>query len=451
MTARRRGPQRTRTDRATTRAAFDRVLDVRLADRSPALLVGRLAQRGRDILFEYDDEFLSSDLALSPLGAPLRAGVQQETTRIFDGLHGLFHDSCPDGWGLRLMDRELARQGRDPATVLPLERLQFLGTRAMGALTYHPATDPELPPAPINLRELADQSVRVFDGSPEAVLPALVKAGGSAAGARPKVLVAYNAETDEMRSGAEETPVGFRSYLVKFPTQEDGADIGAVEMAYAAMARDAGIAVPATRLFSAGRRRRCFGVERFDRIPVGAATERRHVHTLGGLLHASHREFGCTYSHYLRATAKLTRDRREVVEAFRRMVFNALACNRDDHVRNCAFLMEPHGAWHLSPAYDMVYAPGPGGEHSMTIGTAGARPTYRNFLEVAEPEGLTSGEVAEVVDQVAASVGRWLTRADEFGVARATAAMVNGAITRACADGRAPRRGRSGVGRPGRP
>jgi serine/threonine-protein kinase HipA len=268
------------------------------------------------------------------------------------------------------------------------------------------------------------------------VLPALARAGGSAAGAWPKVLVAYDAMAGEMRSGAEDTPAGFQPYLVKFPTKEDGADIGAVEMAYAAMARAAGIAMPATRLFSAGRRRRCFGVERFDRVRAGTSTERRHVHSLGGLLHASHRAFGCTYSQFLRATARLTNDRREVVEAFRRMVFNVLACNRDDHVRNFAFLMEPGGTWRLSPAYDLVYSSGPGSEHSMMIGTEGSRPTYRNFLEVAAPEGIAPHEVAEIVDRVAGSVMRWPEFAGEQGVARATIARVRDAITRTCADGR---------------
>jgi serine/threonine-protein kinase HipA len=398
--------------------------------------VGRLAQRGHEILFEYDAAFIATGLALSPLGLPLRAGVQQEATRIFQGLHGLFYDSLPDGWGLRLMDREFARRGLDPAAIKPVERLQFLGTRAMGALTYHPAADPEQPPAPIDLGELAAQSERLFEGSPEDVLPALVRAGGSAAGARPKVLVSYDARSHEMRSGAEDVPAGFRSWLVKFPTKEDGADSGAVEMAYAAMARTAGIDMPSTRLFSAGRGRRCFGVERFDRIPAGTTTERRHVHTLGGLLHASHREFGCTYSQYLQAAAQLTHDRREVVEAFRRMVFNVLAYNRDDHVRNFAFLMEPGGSWRLSPAYDLVYGPGPGGEHSMMIGTEASRPAYRNFLEVAEPAGLSPNEVSEVVDRVEESVLRWPEHADEYGVSHATVAKVHEALKRACADTR---------------
>jgi serine/threonine-protein kinase HipA len=176
-------------------------------------------------------------------------------------------------------------------------------------------------------------------------------------------------------------------------------------------------------------------VERFDRVREGSHTIRRHVHTLGGLLHASHREFGCTYSQYLAATDSLTHDRRETLQAFRRMVFNVLGYNRDDHVKNFSFLMEPDGEWRLSPAYDLVYAPGPGGEHSMLVGTEGARPTYRNFLEVASAAGVTGSDVAEIVDQVAATVVRWPEYAAEYAVTRATVAKIREAITRAHADG----------------
>lgn len=432
MSAKKTGARATHESRRTAGGVFDRLLEVRLADRPLPLRVGQLAQRNHDIFFEYDDAFLQSNLTLSPLGLPLRDGVHQESTQIFQGLHGLFQDSLPDGWGLRLMDREFARRGRDPATVTPTERLQFLGTRAMGALTYHPPTDLELPSELIVLSALADQATRIYEGSAEEVLSALVRAGGSPAGARPKVLVAFNANADEMRSGAEAIPPGFQAYLVKFPTAEDGADIGAVEMAYSAMARAAGIDMPATRLFDAGRGRRCFGVERFDRIRSDTGTERRHVHTLGGLLHTSHREFGCSYSHYLDATAALTRDRREVIEAFRRMVFNVLASNRNDHVRNVAFLMEPDGGWRLTPAYNLVYASGPQGEHSMMIGSAGGRPTWKNFREVAATASIEQREIVEIVDQVESAVLQWRDFAVSLEVAGATLTQIERAISDAC-------------------
>ena len=131
------------------------------------------------------------------------------------------------------------------------------------------------------------------------------------------------------------------------------------------------------------------------------------MHTLGGLLHASHREFGATYGHYLDAAWNLTRDHRVVLQAFRRMVFNVLAHNRDDHVKNVSFLMEPDGVWRLAPAYDLMYTAGPRGEHSMMIDTEGARPTLANFLHVASAATISDAEALAVIDEVAEAVGGW--------------------------------------------
>ncbi|CAN5178912.1 type II toxin-antitoxin system HipA family toxin [soil metagenome] len=422
------------TKAARASSAFDALVEVRLDDRADRPVVGRIAQRGYDIFFEYDGSFLATGLEISPLGVPLRSGLYRDPDRVFAGLPGVFADSLPDGWGLRLMDRDFAKRGMNPATVTPVERLQAVGTRAMGALTYHPADDEDTPPLMLDLDELAEQAERIHAGSAEDVLPALLQAGSSPAGARPKVLVDYDPATGEMRSGAADILSGHRPYLVKFPTLEDGKDAGAVEMAYAAMARGAGVIMPKTMLFETRDGRRCFGVERFDRVvPTGEAShwERRHVHTLGGLLHASHREFGATYQHYLDAARSLTRDQRAVVQAFRRMVFNVLAHNRDDHVKNFAFLMDPDGTWRLTPAYDLTYTDGPNGEHSMMIGTEGARPTMANFLAVGAAASIPVADVQVVVDEVAGAVGHWATHAAAFDIRSATRRRIGAAIARA--------------------
>jgi serine/threonine-protein kinase HipA len=405
-------------------------LDVFLMDRVPRLHVGRLIQQGHEIWFEYASAFLETDIELSPFALPLRPGVHQESTRVFRGLHGLFQDSLPDGWGLRLMDREFARRGIEPATVTPIQRLRFMGSRAMGALTYEPAERFALDNEPLELDTVAAQAERIYNGSPETVLQALVVAGGSPGGARPKILVAYNPDTHAMYSGTDDIPPGFQAYLIKFPTQEDGDDIGAVEMAYADMARDAGLVIPPTRLFTTASGRRCFGVERFDRV-MGT---RRHVHSLGGLLQVSHREFGCTYSEYLRTTIRLTHDNEQGYEAFRRMIFNVLSYNRDDHVKNFAFLMQPSGTWELAPAYDLVYSSGPAGEHSMMVGSEGARPTYRNFLEVADIAGIPSGAVQRITERILDATARWREYAYRYDVKEETIMKIEEAMNRARRD-----------------
>ncbi len=387
-------------------------LDVILTDRITPLRIGRLLRQNNEILFEYDATFTASGIELSPFALPLGTGIRKESTRIFNGLFGVFDDSLPDGWGRRLMDREFARMGIEPARVSPLDRLHFIGDRGLGALSYRPAADMDAAPSQVDFDDLVEHSQRIDEGSPEAVLPQLVVAGGSPAGARPKVMIWYNPDTDRMLTGGDAPPGDFVGYLVKFPTRDDGKDIGGVEMAYADMARQAGIDIPDTKLFMTGTDLACFGIQRFDR----AGNERRHIHTLGGLLNASHREFGCTYSDYLRATTLLTRNRSATLQAFRRMVFNVLAHNRDDHVKNFSFLMDPSGEWNLSPAYDLIFSDGPNGEHSMMVGREGRNPTYSNFMEVADRENIDEGTCKTIVEEVRESLSEWVTFATKYKV-----------------------------------
>lgn len=379
------------------------VLDVYLSDRPEPLKVGRLAESNREIFFEYDSGFTALGIEISPFALPAGPGLRREKDRVFAGLFGVFDDSLPDGWGRRLMDREFAQRGREPGTLSPLDRLHFIGERAIGALTYSPADDGN-DEYIIDLDDLASQSERIYYGSTETVLHELVIAGGSPAGARPKILVAYNPKSEEMLVGAEKPPDGFVNYLVKFPTDDDGQDAGVIEMAYSEIAVSAGIEIPNTRLFKTQKGRICFGIERFDRVKDNA---RRHIHTLGGLLNVSHREFGCTYSDYIRATSILTRDRSNTLQALRRMVFNIIMHNRDDHVKNFSYIMEPDGTWQLSPAYDLMFSYGPNGEHSMMIGREGRNPGLSDILQVAEQGEIVGAEVQAVVEEVREAAMQW--------------------------------------------
>jgi serine/threonine-protein kinase HipA len=381
-----------------------RKLEVRLQLGAEPVTVGTLAERERRIFFEYAPSFLRSGLQLSPIHLPLRPGLHEGPPTPFAGLAGVFADSLPDGWGLLLMDRAFRQRGVGRETVTPLDRLAFLGTRAMGALTYHPPADPEEGfGAAIELDEMAEQAERLLEGSAEEVLPELLRAGGSPGGARPKVVVGFREADGAMVSGAGPLPAGFQAMLVKFGARADAADAGAVELAYSRMAAAAGIRVPPARLFATPGGGRYFAAERFDR-PGG---ERRHVHTLAGLLHADFRIPSLDYEAYLRATLHLTRDHTEVVEAFRRMVFNVLACNRDDHARNFAFLMEPDGTWRHTPAYDLTFSAGPGGEHTMSIAGEGRTPGRRHFAELAAKMSISPQVRDATFEQVDAAVARW--------------------------------------------
>jgi len=389
-----------------------RKLDVGLELGDDAVAVGTLAERDRRVFFEYAPEFLRSGLQLSPIHLPLRAGVHEGPPAPFAGLPGVFGDSLPDGWGLLLMDRAFRRRGVSREAIGPLDRLAFLGTRAMGALTYHPATGPEDELDAVELEEMAEQAERLLEGSAEEVLPELLRAGGSPGGARPKVVVGFREEDGAMISGAGELPPGYRALLVKFTARADPHDAGAVELAYSRMAAAAGIRVPPARLFSTPGGGRYFAADRFDR-PEG---ERRHVHTLAGLLHADFRLPSLDYEAYLRATLHLTRDLGAVAEAFRRMVFNVLACNRDDHARNFSFLMEPDGTWRHTPAYDLTFSSGPGGEHTMSVAGEGRMPTRRHFSQLAAKMGIEPRARDALVEQVDAAVSDWPRFAAGTGV-----------------------------------
>jgi serine/threonine-protein kinase HipA len=408
-----------------------RKLEVRLDWGDEQVLVGTLAEQKGRIYFEYDAAFLESGLPISPFKLPLRAGLFEHVDREFAEVFGAFNDSLPDGWGLLLMDREFRKQGLRPASVSVLDRLAYIGTRGMGALTYHPPTPAaEEGSHRIDLDALASQAERVLEGSAEEILPALRIAGGSPAGARPKVVVGVR-EDGHLVSGASELPAGYRPFLVKFPAKEDVSDIGAVEAAYALMAGAAGLNVPPTTLFETGDGGRHFGAERFDRD----GNQRLHMHTLGGLLHASHRLPSLEYEGFLKATLLLTKDQRQVEEAFRRMVFNVLAHNRDDHVKNLSYLMDRGGMWRLAPSYDLVFSDGPRGQHSMAVAGEAERPTERDMLRVAEDCDLDLRPAREIIQQVRDSIGQWSGFARATGVSRATARRI-GRVLAAEPDGR---------------
>jgi serine/threonine-protein kinase HipA len=300
------------------------------------------------------------------------------------------------------MDRHLRRQGHDPARLTPIDRLSYLGRRTMGALTYHPPAVPEQDPLALDLQRLADAATRVLKGHGSDVLPELLRAGGSPAGARPKVLVGVRGE--ELLSGEDDLPDGFEHWLVKFNAKDDGTDGGRVELTYAHMAARAGIDVPPVRLFGTGKRGAYFGVRRFDRLP---GNRRVHVHTLGGLLHANFRVPSCDYDHLFKVARRLTHDHRALVECFRRMAFNVAAHNRDDHVKNFAFLLDDGGTWSLSPAYDLTFSSGPGGQHQMSIDGEGDAPTREGCLALAQRHGIGRSEAETVLEQVHDAVSSW--------------------------------------------
>lgn len=393
--------------------------------------VGRLAWRDRVIYFEYDAAFLATRLELSPFRLKLGPGVVEGPTAVFERLHGLFNDSLPDGWGRLLMDRKLRQVGIQPDQLTPLDRLAWIGGHGMGALTYRPE-HPALAGAgdAIDLDRLAEQSRMVLEDSPKAVLDELLSIGGSPQGARPKALVGVSVDGGSLIHGVDDLPDSYEHWIVKFRSSTDPSDVGAVEQAYAAMAREAGVTMPPTALFPAKRGAGYFGIKRFDR----RGNRRVHILTASGLLDIDHTLPSLGYGGLLKATRSLTRRQSEVEQVFTRMVLNVFARNRDDHTKNHSFLMEADGGWFVSPAYDVTFSSGPGGEHALDVAGEGRDPGAEHIHAVADEVGVSRKVAVAVIDRVRMVVDRWPGFARDSGVSKRMASSIdrvlNGVRTR---------------------
>ncbi len=379
--------------------------------------VGKCLHVDHEIFFEYQPDFIKTNLELSPFKLPLKSGVYSDNERVFEGLPGLLYDSLPDGWGLLLMDRYFRQQGFEFNTISPLQRLAYIGERALGALSYQPCEDIDYEwKRKIGLDTLARDCEIVLRGKDDHVLSELIIAGGSPGGARPKVIVGFNHERNELCSGVCDIPSDFQHYLIKFSAMIDVNDNAQVEYAYSLMARDCGIDMSETRLFDAGKFGSAFGISRFDRIN----NSRIHMHTLSGLLHANFRVPNLDYTDFLKATWLLTQDKQAVLQGFRRMVFNVLTHNRDDHSKNFSFLYH-HNQWQLSPAYDLTFSSGIAGEHTMTIAGEGANPTIKHFLEVARRLNIDELKAHKIVNEIKAVINNWSSYAKRANVDKSTA------------------------------
>ncbi len=386
-------------------------------------LVGELAESDGRVYFEYDSKFLENPLWLSPFKLPPEAGLQEHRDLSFGPLFGLFDDSLPDGWGLLLMDRYFRQNDIVLETVSPLDRLAYMGSRTMGALTYHPSTQQEGSGKQIiDLHNMAEASYQLLEGKSKDILPQLLRAGGSPGGARPKVLVGLNG--DNMISGADLLPEGYTGWLIKFPQKKEAVDDGYIEYAYSQMARDAGIFMPETRLFNTESGEAFFGVERFDR----QQNQRRHLHTFGNLIHSNFRIPSCDYEQLLKVTRILTKNQTDVIAAFRMMVFNILTHNRDDHVKNFAFMLDATNSWKLSPAYDLTFTHGPGGEHTMTVAGEGKAPNRQHILKIAQDAGIAKPTATDIIDKTITAIETWPDYAENSGVRKTTIQKIRKAI-----------------------
>lgn len=382
--------------------------------------VGRLAIRDGIIYFQYDEEFLQSNLEISPIKLPLQRGVIELPRDPFEGLAGVFNDSLPDGWGRLLFDRLLRSEGISPSDISPLDRLAYVGLHGMGGLVYEPDESPESSNEMIDLDLLATQTQQVLQGDSEEVIAELLALNGSSAGARPKALIGVDAERKNISYGTNFSIDGFEPWMVKFPNSLDGKDAGAIEYVYALMAVDAGIKMPEVHLFPSKKGGGYFAVKRFDR----EGNKRLHMHTVSGLVHSNFRFPSLDYEDLLSLTGVLTKDIREVEKMFRLAVFNVMAHNRDDHAKNFSFLMNEFGEWKLSPAYDLTFSSGPGGEQSTMVMGEGRNITVKHLTKLGREAKLSKEFIENVIEQTSSALSKWSNLSKDFGVGKSNRELI---------------------------
>jgi serine/threonine-protein kinase HipA len=370
-------------------------------------LVGNLAlsQRG-EIWFDYSPLWVKSGFGLSPMSQfNLKLGpFKSNNQNLFNGLHGVFNDALPDGWGMLLMDRTLKKQfGWDPHEITPIDRLAYMSNRAMGGLEFRPAMPSSLDSSIPSLEELARDVMLVEEGTQEEVINSLAIFGGSPGGARPKVTIAMHKRDNHCISGFGDIPAEFDHWIIKFRTINLDPDcMGRIELAYSKMAQNAKIEMPPIKLIQVKLRNKMedyFAVQRFDRV----GNIKRHVISLAGMLEISHRSPSIDYLNLLKAVYFATKDHGEVKRAFRLMVFNVLAHNKDDHAKNFSFIHK-NNSWKLAPAYDLTFSSGMNNQHTTAVSGEGL-PTLRAIQEIAKE--LTISDWKEIVLEVYEAVSSW--------------------------------------------
>ena len=380
------------------------------------------------IKMEYTPEFINSGYNPSPLFVTPEKGRVYEFSQLpfgtFKGLPGFIADCLPDKFGTAIINHWLEKSGRPKDTYTTIERLLYQGSRAMGALRFEPQERKDLnKQVSIDLEGLIAATAEVlgervlFDTNlktDDEALLTILRVGTSAGGARPKAVVAYNSETGDLRSGQVDAPEGYEHWLLKL----DGVDennpaaysetmnYGCLEYAYYKMVLACGIDMMECRLLEDGRRHH-FMTKRFDRI---GGSHRVHMVSLCGMAHYDYNQpDSWSYEQLFRVMRGLRLTQTEMEQAYRRMVFNVIGCNQDDHTKNVEFLMDTDGVWRLSPAFDMSYAVGAGftRQHQMSVNGKRQHITRQDLLAVAAEVGMKSAKASEIIEQTLDVIGRF--------------------------------------------
>ena len=391
-------------------------------------------------VFAYYPHFVKLGIELAPIMMPLSLEPYvfpflPELT--YKRLPALLADALPDDFGNSLVDAWMAQKGVSKESITPLDRLGYMGKRSMGALEFRPSrTKVSSSRTAIDLSKLIDvarQSVSgdfQTDAMAEAALKQIIQVGTSAGGARAKAAIAWNPDTNEIRAGQFDVAPGFEHWLLKFDgvgtdlALGSSQDYGRIEMAYYLMATTAGITMSPCRLIEENGRAH-FMTKRFDRD----SNKKIHMTTLCAMAHLDYKQKAThDYAQYFMVISKLELGYQAMEEAFRRMTFNVMAANCDDHTKNHSFIMAESGQWQLAPAYDVTHAYSPASEwthqHLMSVNGKFKGITREDLLAVANRFGI--GTAKKVIQEVNEAVSNWMGFARETGVDHNEALKIKG-------------------------
>ena len=395
--------------------------------------------------FEYEPHFIKTGIELSPVKMPLSRKIYsfpEADPVAFKGLPGMIADSLPDDFGNAVLNAWIASQGKSTDDITPIQRLKYTGTRGMGALTYHPAIKRknlntsqyiEIQSLVSIAQEILDkrEQFRVALGTQgeenKEAMMALLSVGVSAGGARPKAVLAFNDDFTQVRSGQTDVPAGFTHFIVKFDgvsehnrdkeTFGDPMGYGTMEYVYHLMAKACGIEMMPCHLLNEGDRRH-FITRRFDRD----GNEKRHVQTLNGLAHISYKKPGSySYAELFTIARELKLSPDDAMQIFKRMVFNIVARNHDDHSKNFAFMLDDQQQWRLAPAYDLAYSYKPGSHwvnnHWMKLNGKRDNFTREDFYSLEKLSPIFSKrKIDRIIEETTEHVSKWNDLATEHSV-----------------------------------
>lgn len=396
-----------------------RKLNVSIALEGKETEVGELAADAGRIYFRFNSRFMESGINISPFKLKVSNEIMEGPARPFEGLHGVFADSLPDGWGRLLLDRTLTSRGMLIEDITPLHRLSFVGNDGMGALQYRPAIEhPHEEEFKLELDLVSREMNRILEGHSSDVIEELYKLGGSSGGARPKILVSYNPKTDQLMRGIENLARGFEHWLIKFPAVTDRADAANIELAYHYMAKAAGIEMSKCRLFKGKSGRTYFGTRRFDRTSNG----KLHMHSAAGLMHDDFRLSSLDYGHLMDCAFQLENSVTAHEKVLRLAAFNVFSHNRDDHSKNFSFLMDGNGNWQMAPAYDLTFSSSSHGFQSTSVAGESRQPGTESLLKLAAIFKMKKARM--VIDEVKEAISGWKKFAQKTGIRKDSATLI---------------------------